>query len=771
MRINHVLLIAGLLCAGLSNDLVAEPAPDGAPADRLLTDAELVALLDESVFPGAGDIKTRFDNDPDAALQALAAHLREAFAGRYYFDWRKAEQRFADYRERFPEREATHRRLAALHASLYPARARWKLPYLNLQGESVSAYELRHLARQHKVLDMAYVHHYENRDPAQVDYFTEQMRSLNAAFEAGEFEDDAGGNGVYESFRAGYRVLNWLQVHALLLGSGDYDWRDQLELVRTLLHTGAILHEKNRKFRYGNHQTRGAVALALVAIVLRDFAGTETWYDDAMMILGEHLDKEVNPDGFQFERSVHYHVGDIYNYFRVLQLAQLNDFQVPASWRDRLKSMFDAAVVLARPDRRLPVFQDDTDRPWAEFNEMGDFMLLGSLLFDDPVINYFASDTVAPAVYWWLRDEQIAAIASLERRPPALGSAALPDTGYYVMRSGWDPGDHYLAISAGLSEQKPDHQHGDMLGLVARANGQEVLPNYQVRYSLTDFEHFKNSLVKNVAIVDDVLHGRGWKSNRGGSGFGKWEQLPRPTVHAWIPGDGWAFFAGSHDGYSDMGVEYGRSVLAIDGLGWIVRDRFDSSSGPHRFQQVWQGHYSDEGGGNHHRATFDDGSGLEILQLGDLAENWSVDSRRGKGRLVYSLGDESAEYLTLLYPSDSYSDRIPRSFRADGEAALRGWTLRAGTEPGQETLGVRSDARVAIEGDDSAFLLDVRRLDRVGGSVKFDAAVDLLVESAPGGGVLLTVLGQRAVGHEIESGEDAVQSGRLPPGGQVLLDN
>ena len=50
-----------------------------------------------------------------------------------------------------------------------------------------------------------------------VDYFTGQMRSLNAAFTAGEFEDDEGGNGVYESFRAGYRVLNWLQVRARCL--------------------------------------------------------------------------------------------------------------------------------------------------------------------------------------------------------------------------------------------------------------------------------------------------------------------------------------------------------------------------------------------------------------------------------------------------------------------------------------------------------------------------------------------------------------------------
>ena len=60
----------------------------------------------------------------------------------------------------------------------------------------MTAYELRHLARQHKALDMAYMHHYENSNSIYVDYFTEQMSSLNVAFENKRYEDDTGGNGA-----------------------------------------------------------------------------------------------------------------------------------------------------------------------------------------------------------------------------------------------------------------------------------------------------------------------------------------------------------------------------------------------------------------------------------------------------------------------------------------------------------------------------------------------------------------------------------------------
>jgi len=767
MRWNRIGLVTGLVCGSLWIGSIAAAPLEVAPPNRLLADKELVALLNDQVFPGAGSLRKRFTEDPEAALEGLTAHLRDAFAKRYYFDWRNVAARFAEYSEHFPEREAQHRRLAAIHAGLYPARARWKLPYRNLEGNDVSAYELRHLARQHKVLDMAYVHHYDGGDPDPVEYFTAQMRSLNEAFTAVDFEDDEGGNGVYESFRAGYRVLNWLRVHALFLGSESYAWRDQLELVRTMLHTGAILHAKNRTFRYGNHQTRGAVALAVIAILLRDFEGTAEWYQDAMAILGGHLEKEVNADGFQFERSVHYHAGDIYNYFQVLQLAQLNDFPVPKNWRDTLRAMFDATVLLARPDRRLPVFQDDTDQPWSESNEMGDFMLLGSILFDDPVFNYFASEDVAPSIYWLLRDDQIAAIGSLERQPPSLGSTALVDTGYYVMREGWAPGDQYLAITAGLSRHKPDHQHGDMLGIVARANGQEVLPNYQVRYSLPDYAYFKNSLAKNVAIVDDVLQGRGWTSNKGGSGFGKWAQLPQPEVLAWLPGPSWAFFAGSHDGFEEFGVDYTRSVLSIAGLGWVVRDRFESRFGMHRFQQLWQGHYSDEGGGNHHRSSFADGSGLEIMQLGITADDWSVGSRRGKGRLIYEVEGESAEYLTFLYPFASFSDRLPESFLRERRATVNSWRVHAHDASVRMTAGFRSDARLVIEGDSDLFLLGVSRVSRGDRSIEFARPVDLHLANHPGGDWNLTVLAFRVVDHVLESGAGPDRLGRAEPG-QVL---
>ena len=133
-------------------------------------------------------------------------------------------------------------------------------------------------------------------------------------------------------------------------------------------------------------------------------------------------------------------------------------------------------------------------------------------------------------MYWYVSKSQLEALQNIKQEKPKIKSYSFPETGYYIMRQGWEKKDKILITSAGLDAKKPDHQHGDMLGVQAFANENVVLPNYQVRYSLKDLELFKNSMTKNVALVDNELQGKKYTSNKGGSGFGKFKQLPNPKV-------------------------------------------------------------------------------------------------------------------------------------------------------------------------------------------------------------------------------------------------
>ncbi len=233
---------------------------------------------------------------------ALAAHFRQVFKERFFYDWQTVEDRFERYNNLYGNQK-THTSRANDHLAKYTASTQWKLPFNYQNGKPVNAYALRHLARQHKMVDIAYLYFYDNKNPKYIQYFSQQMQSLNAAFEAGKYEKIEDGNGVYEAFRSGYRVLNWLSIHNLFLGEEAYSDKDQLYTIATLLQHAAHLYKCNSQFRYGNHQTRGMSALAMLAILFRDFEDADLWYEHSMKLLGEHLDKEINSDGFQFERS------------------------------------------------------------------------------------------------------------------------------------------------------------------------------------------------------------------------------------------------------------------------------------------------------------------------------------------------------------------------------------------------------------------------------------------------------------------------------------
>jgi hypothetical protein len=677
----------------------------------------------------------------------LADYFQEKFSERFFYDWQTVPERMVFANEIY-DNQAYHEDRAKDHIGKYNGTTEWKLGFNYLNGKPVNAYALRHLARQHKMVDVAFLYFQDEKNPKYIKYFTDQMLSLNKALEAGEYEKIEDGNGVYEAFRSGYRVLNWLRIHNMFLGEPTYTDENQLTTIATLLQHGAHLYERNAKFKSGNHQTRGVSALAMLAIILRDFEGTDKWYERAMLRLEEHLNAEINADGFQFERSIHYHISDIENFFFVYQLANISEIKVDELWESKLKTLFSTLVKVAYPDKTAPVLQDDTNIPWAEKNDISGAMTLGYLLFNDPEFGYFASDNVEEKIYWFLQGKQLNALKNIERKRPTYGSLHFPETAYYIMRDGWKESDNMMIISAGVDDKKPDHQHGDILGVQAMANGQAILPNYQVRYSLLDFDLFKNSMVKNVALVDDELQGKKWTSNKGGSGFGKFKQLPKPNIITWQTNDNLDLFVGSHDGFENVGVDYSRQVIYLKNDFWIVKDNFESDD-IHTYKQVWQGHYTDELAPNLLRSNFPDASGCDIYQLNDLQEVTS-DGKRGKEWSVVSRSDKKTfEFITIIYPYVGYDNRIDETAE---QLKVNNWTINK--------LPFKAEGKEirSLSKDDKHLIFNLKDISIQGVPIDFSAETDVFIEIKTGE-ILIQSIGNKTVIVKTTRGEKPLKAG------------
>ena len=677
------------------------------PAKKIIKTTELTDFLKE-------EVKNSLSKKGKISTDVLASYFRNKFSERYFYDYKTVDNRFTEYAKLYPKAAESHATRALDHLGKFPSEAQWKLPSNYKNGQPVNAYALRHLARQHKMVDIAFRYFYDQKNSKYIDYFTEQMQSLNVALDQNNFEVLEDGNGVYESFRSGYRVLNWLEIHTLFLGEKEYSDEEQLNTIATLLQHASYLFEINKEFKSGNHQTRGLSALAMVSILLRDFVDTDVWYNHSMRLLAEHLRKEVNDDGFQFERTVHYHKSDIGNYFYVYQLVKNSNLKVDDFWKNKLESLFTTLTKIAFPDKSAPVFSDDTDTPWAEKNDISDALTLGYLLFENPSFGYFANDKVSGKMYWYLSKSQLDNLQDIKEVTPTVKSYEFTETGYYFMREGWNKNDKVLIISAGLDAKKPDHQHGDILGIQIMANENVVLPNYQVRYSLKDLELFKNSMTKNVALVDEELQGKKYASNKGGSGFGKFKELPKPTVIGFQKNKDLEVFIGSHSGFNNVGVEYVRQVINVENDFWIVKDNF-SSDKPHNYKQVWQGHYSLENAPNLLRSSFSNGAGLDIYQLKNI-DKVTTNGARGKEWTITSKKNEKDfNFITVLFPFSKYDDRVDEEKELP---SFNGWFTET---------SIISDASKSLSKNNKHLFFDVQEITIQGEVFHFSEKVDVSI--------------------------------------------
>ncbi|OPZ01395.1 MAG: Heparin-sulfate lyase precursor [Bacteroidetes bacterium ADurb.BinA395] len=723
MNFDKLKILTSAICFFCGSFLFAQQR---IPSDVVISPENLAQYLNDSV-------KNKLSKNGKITETVLTEYFRQKFAERFFYDWHSVPSRFQQYRQLY-DNESGHLSRAKELMTDFSATTSWLLPFNHPNGEAVKPHPFQHLARQHKMVDVGFAYFYDQKNPVYLQYFINQRNSLIDALKSGKYEKVEGGNGVFEVFITGYRVLNWLTAHNLFLGEKNYSDRDQLVTIATLLQHGENLYENNPKYRPGNHQTRGMSSLAMLSILLRDFKGTDLWYQRSMSILEEHLTREVNPDGFQFERSVHYHMGDIENYFYVYQLAQISQIQVSQVWKNKLQSLFTTLAKIAYPDKSAPVLQDCTDRTWAESEDISETMTLGYLLFNDPELGYFAQNRVEAGMFWFLQDKQLNLLNAIEKKKPSFSSLSFPDTRYYVMKQGWNKNDKMMIISAGLDPNKPDHQHGDMLGVQAMANGKIILPNYQVYYELPDFELFKNSLVKNVALVDNELQGKEWTPNKGKTGFGKFGILPKPQTILWQSNKDYDIFVGSHDGFKNVGVDYSRQVIFVKNDFWIIKDNF-SSDKLHTYKQVWQGHYTIEKKPELLRSVFPDAMGCDILQLLPVSQV-SQSGARGKQWSIVEKNDEKDfNFVTVIFPFNGYGNRI-NEFEVQPD--LKGWKVN------QLSFAAEGNRFCSISNSQNSYLLNVKKIALKNLILTFSKETDIFIQEKENA-VLISALGCQQV--------------------------
>ena len=290
----------------------------------------------------------------------------------------------------------------------------------------------------------------------------------------------------------------------------------------------------------------GLFALGLACPFLREAEG---WKQLALAELIREMDRQVHPDGGDYESSIPYHRLVTEMFLAAAILCRKHGLPLPPPYLARLERMLEFTRWYTKPNGLAPQVGDADDGRLHILADYGAWdprdhrhlLATGGAFFTRDDFTAAAGPRGEEAL--WLLPEE-------PRRIPAAGvsgpeSRAFPESGIYLMRDG----DLYCLVACGAVGTRGigNHKHNDVLSLEFHADGQDFLVDpgsYLYTPEPAARNLFRSTAVHNTVMVD------GAEQNRFGEGGLFWMHADAvPTCLTWRPGVEEDVFVGEHTGY------------------------------------------------------------------------------------------------------------------------------------------------------------------------------------------------------------------------------
>lgn len=275
------------------------------------------------------------------------------------------------------------------------------------------------------------------------------------------------------------RVANWILGFYFFKDSKEFTEEFLIKFLKSLLvHGRHIISNLENKGITTNHYLSDLVGLIYLGIAFPEFKEAQKWKDLAVQELVKEMDKQVYDDGMDFEASTCYHRLSLELFFYPALLCRLNGIELPESFVEKLKKMFEFVLYVLKPNGRMPQIGDnDNGRLHVlrkrDILDMTYLLTFATLHNDDPSYK-IAEFGFALEGLWLFGAEGYELWCKLPRRSvEELESRAFRDGGIYVMRHKKD----YMVISCGPNGQgdRGGHAHNDKLSFELCVNGKDVI--------------------------------------------------------------------------------------------------------------------------------------------------------------------------------------------------------------------------------------------------------------------------------------------------------
>jgi heparan-sulfate lyase len=412
---------------------------------------------------------------------------------------------------------------------------------------------------------------------------------------------------AWRSIEAGIRGNQWMELFQRFIDSPAFTPEVLTAFLNSCYdHASYLMTKYSSLSNWGLMEAEG---MAFISTIFPQFKDDETWRTEAIRRLNEEITLQVYPDGFQRELSFGYHTGCIGWFMRTYRLTQLNGTEsaFPDSYLRTVEKMCEAVMKMTFPDGTHAPFGDDWQgtpgqhsrdfRYWAELFDRHDFL-------------YLATD-------------------GQEGTPPVQTAFALPESGMYSMRSGWNKDAVCMTLKCGPDggwHSQPDNGTFDLY-----AGGRNLMPDGGCYIYSGDPENrnwFRQTKVHKTLTLNDQ------------------NSRYAPRLLLWAPSEQQDILVVENDSYDNL--THRRAVFFIDKKYFVIVDEAIGSA----IGQI--GIHFQLAPGN---AVFDE---QNFSVRSDFEDGWNVAIRTTPQKglsLVKEEGQVSFEY-TLKEPRPAFVYQI-----------------------------------------------------------------------------------------------------------------
>jgi hypothetical protein len=374
-------------------------------------------------------------------------------------------------------------------------------------------------------------------------------------------------------------------------------------LLKLLYLSGRYINENlSIYFSPYNHLIGEVAALFMIGYLFPGFIDAYEWQEQGWNILVDQVERQFHRDGGSVEQATFYHHFTLGFYIQCMTFVMLNGGSVPRHVIERIEKALEFALYLTRPDGTLPWIGDiDAARSlYFSFPAHWDFrgfQSIGAIWFRRSDMKN-AATRLGEEAYWLLPVKEQEKFEQIPMIEPVVPCVHLPDSGYTVLRTGWQAQDHFSFIDCGpiaadlFTDGTPSsaHGHADLLSIEIAPFGEPLLidpgfSNYRGGYRW--HTQFRSTAAHNTLEIDELCQLEQ-------VGILSWAFAPEFSDLQVFTGKHALGFCGEHYGYHRLldKPTHRRYFLFIDRSFWVVADYVYSGIPERVFEHQIKHHFN-----------------------------------------------------------------------------------------------------------------------------------------------------------------------------------